>query len=161
MGVCTFFGHQNTPNSIRPKLKQTLEELIVKHDVSMFYVGNHGQFDALVKSVLQELKIVYPHIEYAVVLAYMPKLEQNDSSVDFTDSFLPEGIETVYPRYAISWRNKWMLRQADYVVTYVTHSWGGAAQFEQLAKRQHKTVIKLSSDAPGAVLEPHRATEQY
>lgn len=56
---------------------------------------------------------------------------------------LPEGIETVHPRFAISWRNKWMLKQSGYVVTYIIHSWGGAAQFAELAERQKKTVINL------------------
>lgn len=143
MRVCTFFGHQNTPDSIRPKLKQAIEELIVNQDVSMFYVGNHGQFDAMAKNLLRELKATYPQIEYGVVLAYMPKTEQTKQMGDMSDAFLPEGIETVHPRYAISWRNKWMIRQSDYVVTYVTHSWGGAAQFEAFAKRQNKIVIKL------------------
>jgi hypothetical protein len=36
-----------------------------------------------------------------------------------------------------------MLRQADYVVTYITHSWGGAAQFAELGKRKGKTIINL------------------
>ena len=122
MRVCTFFGHQNTPDSIRPKLKQAIEELIVNQDVSMFYVGNHGQFDTMAKNLLRELKATYPQIEYGVVLAYMPKTEQNEQMGDMSDAFLPEGIETVHPRYAISWRNKWMIQQSDYVVTYVTHS---------------------------------------
>jgi hypothetical protein len=56
---------------------------------------------------------------------------------------LPEGIETVPKRFAISWRNKWMLSRADYVVTYITRSWGGAAQFAELAERKEKTVIKV------------------
>ena len=42
-----------------------------------------------------------------------------------------------------TWRNKWMLKQSDYVVTYITHSWGGAAQFAEIAARQKKTVINL------------------
>jgi len=57
---------------------------------------------------------------------------------------LPEGIETVHPRFAISWRNKWMIEQSDYVVTYITHSWGGAAQFAEKAKRQKKGIINLA-----------------
>jgi len=56
---------------------------------------------------------------------------------------LPEGIETVHPRFAISWRNKWMIKQSDYVVTYITHSWGGAAQFAGKAEQQKKKVIHL------------------
>ena len=57
---------------------------------------------------------------------------------------VPEGVETVPPRFAIAWRNKWMLREADYVVTYITHGWGGAAQFAELAERQGKVIIRLA-----------------
>lgn len=42
------------------------------------------------------------------------------------------------------WRNCWMLQRADYVVTYITHPWGGAAQYSQKAKRAGKTVIHVS-----------------
>lgn len=108
----------------------------------MFYVGNQGRFDAIVRSVLRELKQEFPQINYAVVLAYMPgkQTEYDDSS----DTMLPERIESVHPRYAISWRNNWMLRQSDYVVTYITHSWGGAYQYVEKAKRGGKVVINLS-----------------
>ena len=80
---------------------------------------------------------------YAVVLAYMPQ-EKNDS-VDCSDTMLPEGIESVHPRYAISWRNNWMLRQSDYVVAYVTHSWGGAAQYLHKAENKGMYIINLAS----------------
>ena len=36
-----------------------------------------------------------------------------------------------------------LLRQSDYVVAYVTHFRGGAAQFAEMAERQEKTVIRL------------------
>ena len=141
MQSCTFFGHRECPDSIKPKLRPVMIDLINNHDVDMFYVGNQGQFDAIVRGVLRELKKEYPQINYAVVLAYMPgKQTEYD---DYTDTMLPEGIEAVHPRYAISWRNDWMLRQSDYVVTYITHSWGGAAQYAEKAKRHKKTVINL------------------
>ena len=108
----------------------------------MFYIGNQGRFDVIVRSVLRELKEEYPQINYAVVVAYMPgKQTEYD---DYSDTMLPEGIESVHPRYAISWRNNWMLRQSDYVVTYITHSWGGAYQYAEKAKRGGKVVINLS-----------------
>ena len=62
---------------------------------------------------------------------------------DYSDTMLPEGIESVHPHYAISWRNNWMLRQSDYVVTYITHSWGGAALYAKKAKNRNKTIINL------------------
>ena len=72
-----------------------------------------------------------------------PKQDEFDTR-DYSDTMLPEGIETVHPRFAISWRNKWMLKQSDYVVTYITHSWGGAAQFSEMAEHQKKIVINVA-----------------
>ena len=120
MAACTFFGHRDCPETVKPKLREALVDLIINHGVDMFYVGHQGRFDAYVHGVLQKLKLEYPQINYAVVLAYMPgkKTEYND----YSDTMLPEGIEPVHPHYAISWRNNWMLRQSEYVVTYITHS---------------------------------------
>ena len=141
MPVCTFFGHRECPDSIKIQLRDVLINLITNHDVDMFYVGNQGRFDAIVRGVLRELKKEYPQINYAVVLAHMPgKQTEYD---DYTDTMLPEGIEAVHPCYAISWRNNWMLQQSDYVVTYITHSWGGAAKFAARAKCQGKCIYSL------------------
>jgi len=139
--VCTFFGHRECPESVKDKLRVVLVDLITNHHVRRFYVGNQGQFDAHVRSVLRELKTEYPQIDYAVVLAYM--LGKKTEYDDYSDTMLPEGIESVHPHYAISWRNNWMLKQSDYVVTYITHTWGGAYQYAEKAKKQKKRVINL------------------
>ena len=137
----TFFGHKDTPKEIEPTLRTTLVDLIENKNVTVFYVGNNGNFDTMVRRQLEDLSHTYP-ITYSVVLAYLPtKKSEYD---DYTNSILPEGIETAPKRFAISWRNKWMIEQADIVVTYVTHSFGGAAQFKEMAKKQGKTVIELS-----------------
>ena len=108
--------------------------------ITVFYFGNNGNFDTMVRRQLEDLSNTYS-ITYNVVLAYLPaKKSEYD---DYTNTILPEGIETAPKRFAISWRNKWMIEQADIVVTYVTHSFGGAAQFKAMAERQGKTVIEL------------------
>ena len=141
MATCTFFGHRDCPDSIKQKLQETLIELIINHSVDMFYVGNHGRFDTIVHGVLKELKEEYPLINYAVVLAYMPgKQTEYD---DYSDTMLPEGIEVIHPRYAISWRNNWMLQQSEYVITYITHTWGGAARYTHKAIAARKIVLNL------------------
>ena len=149
MSACTFFGHRDCPSSIKSKLRKVLTDLIESHAVDMFYVGQQGSFDSMVRSVLKELVLLYPHINYAVVLERIPPKRDEFDIRDYSDTMLPEGIETVHPRFAISWRNKWMLKQSDYVVTYITHSWGGAAQFAELAERQRKTVINVTVKADG------------
>ncbi len=59
MAVCTFFGHRECPAEIKPVLRNTLEDLILNYGVDLFYVGNQGQFDACVRSVLRELTMKY------------------------------------------------------------------------------------------------------
>ena len=68
------------------------------------------------------------------------------STIDYSGTMLPEGIESVRPHYAISWRNNWMLKQSDYVVTYITHSYGGAAQYVNKATQQKKFVFYLGNE---------------
>ena len=139
--VCTFFGHKDTPKEIEPTLRSTLIDLITNKNVNVFYVGNNGSFDAMVRCQLEDLSLTYP-ITYNVVLAYLPT--KKSEYEDYTNTILPEGIETAPKRFAISYRNKWMVEQADIVITYVTHGFGGATQFKALAERQGKTVIELS-----------------
>jgi hypothetical protein len=47
-------------------------------------------------------------------------------------------LEEVPPKFAISKQNEWMVDQADVVVAYVTHGWGGAAATLQYAERKEK-----------------------
>ena len=136
----TFFGHKDTPKEIEPTLRTTLVDLIENHGATEFYVGNNGNFDTMVRRQLENLSQTYP-ITYNIVLAYLPT--KKNEYEDHSNTILPEGIETVPKRFAISYRNKWMIKQADVVVTYVTHSFGGAAQFKAMAERQGKTVIEL------------------
>lgn len=148
MFTCTFFGHRECPSNLKPQLRDTLKELIEQHGVGVFYVGNQGEFDKMVYSLLRELSTQYSQITYAVVLAYLPMKRADECfrTADYSHTLYPEGIEIVPKRFAIVWRNEWMLKQADYVVTYVTHSWGGAAKFAEKAQRLGKRVIGLAEE---------------
>ncbi len=138
--ICTFFGHRDCPERIRPELKRAITELIETKGVNVFYVGNHGAFDTMALSVLKEIKHEYQHIDYAVVLAYIPA----DSSVaDPLHTLLPDGIEAVPKRFSISYRNNWMLKHATFVISHVTVPHGGAAQYVEKAEKQGKIVINI------------------
>ena len=143
--TCCFFGHKDAPSSIYDKLEEAVKKLIVEDKVSSFLLGNQGQFDALALTAIRKLREMYPHITYNVVLAYMPGAKEVWSAYEPMETLYPEGLEAVHPRYAISLRNKWMIQESDVVVTYITHSWGGAAQFAELAERKNKRVINIAS----------------
>ena len=138
MAIVTFFGHRDTPKEIEPTLRLTLIDLIENINATVFYVGNHGSFDAMVRRQLENLSKTYP-IKCYVVLAYMPSKNDNPDE----HSILPEGIETVPRRFAINYRNKWMLNKSDIVVTYVTRNYGGAWEFKQIARKQKLIIIDL------------------
>ena len=144
MKVCTFFGHRDCPTSIKPRLRSILIDLIENKHVDTFYVGNQGNFDRLVCSLLQELSLEYTHISYNIVLAYLPNNSDALRFGSYLNIIFPEGLETVPLRCAISWRNSWMLERADLVVSYVAYSWGGASKFIDIAKQKGKCIINLA-----------------
>lgn len=61
MAVCTFFGHRDCPEEIRPKLRETLVRFIEDYGVDQFYVGNQGAFDRIAREVLCRLKKESPY----------------------------------------------------------------------------------------------------
>lgn len=141
---CCFFGHRDTPSRIADSLEETIVDLIENKSVNTFYVGNQGHFDAMVRSTLKKLKEKYPHIKYSVVLVYMPgKNNEYSKDDDYADTIYLDGLENVPPKFAIDRRNKWFIDNSDNVVAYITHSWGGAAKFYELAMKRKKNVINL------------------
>lgn len=139
MATVTFFGHRDAPKRIEPALRLALVDLIENKNAILFYVGNQGSFDAMVRRQLEDLAQTYP-ITYRIVLAYMPG--KSDASDEHT--ILPDGLETVPRRFAINHRNKWILDKADIVVTYVTHPSSGAYKMKETAIEKGKTVINLA-----------------
>lgn len=146
--ICTFFGHRDCPVSVKPKLRAALVDLIEQRGVDRFYVGRQGAFDAIVQTVLREMAETYPNISYAVVLERLSG-PRDETALKRSDTIFPEGLEAAPPRFAISQRNEWMLKQADYVIAYIIHGWGGAARFTKRAERQGKTIFNLAQKGPG------------
>ena len=143
MSVCVFFGHRDCDDDVKPLLLKTIETLILDHDVRQFYVGNHGRFDSMALQILRKMREKYPEIEYSVVLTRIPtKTAQGD--YDAYETSVPEGVEQVPPRFAISFCNHWMLQRATHVIAYVTRSYGGASQFVKKAYKMNKTVINIA-----------------
>ena len=140
MRVCTFFGHRDAADKIKPVLRETVIS-VIEEGVLQFYVGAQGRFDGMVRAVLKELAEQYP-IRYEVVLAYPPEPGRYECPEGFPTLF-PEGQEKVLLRFAIDRRNRWMVEQSDVVVSYTDKTYGGAVKYTMLAKKKGKTIIKI------------------
>ena len=108
-------------------------------------VGNQGAFDRMVYKALCSLRKIYPHIALNVVLAYIPeKPPEYAPYYDMADTCIPEGLERVPKRFAILYRNKWLVSVSQIVVTYVRCGVGGAAKAEEYARKKGKEILALA-----------------
>jgi len=89
----TFIGHSDTPESTKIALKKEIEKLITESDADLFYIGTHGNFDAMAKKCVMELQKNHPDINYFSILAYLP--QKNDEYTDYSKTIYPSGIESV------------------------------------------------------------------
>ncbi len=137
---CTFFGHRNAPYSIKGKLKETIESL-AKDGYECFFVGNSGTFDLLVQSVLAELKNENKIKKYRIVLSYIDEraLGENQEETVFL-----EGQESVLPKFAISKRNEWMIKNSNVAVVYLVDATSNSAKWVERARRKSLKIINLA-----------------
>lgn len=143
MKTCCFFGHADTSDKIKPRLINEIEKLIINENVEQFYVGNHGNFDAIVLNALKKIKLQYPQIQYEIVLAYMPSTKNAHQSTDPT--VYPDGLETVPKKLAIIFRNKWMAKNSDIAIVYINHTFGGAYNAYKTAQKHDVHIINIAS----------------
>lgn len=143
--IVTFCGHKNVSDStvVGKKLRVVIEELISR-GATEFYLGGYGGFDSLAASTVRSLKASHPDIRLILVIPYLNR--EYDSKA--YDELLYPPLENVLPRYAISKRNEWMVEEAQVVVSYVTHDWGGASKTLAFAKRKKKEIISVVPDTP-------------
>ena len=142
MSACTFFGHRDC-YGLSPELLRSEIEKLINRGVNEFLVGNHGKFDAMARTALRSLQAQYPHIRYKVVLAYLPS--KYEESADLTDTVYPEGLENVHPKFAVEWRNRYLINSSDICICCVNRTWGGAYKFARMAVRRGLSVVNLGS----------------
>ena len=136
--IITFCGHDNVQDldQVRDWLCNVLEQFSKKESV-ICYLGGYGGFDRLAVSVVRQMQQANPTLQAVLILPYLNR-KYDESGYDYT-LFPP--LESAPPRYAISKRNQWMVQQADVVIAYVTHNWGGAAKTLEYARRKKKKVV--------------------
>ena len=143
--ICSFFGHRNISENIKSVLYTEIENHIKKNKVDVFYVGGYGQFDRMASGILHELKDRYPHISVYHVLAYIPTGAKKESFEKEQPTLYPNGLETVPRKFAITYRNRIMIDQSDYVVGYVRMCYGGAYEALKYAERKNKNIVNLAT----------------
>lgn len=66
----------------------------------------------------------------------------------YDEILMPEGLEYAHYKAAISKRNRWMVDQADCLVSYIIRQYGGAYQTYRYAQRKSIPIINVAKGAP-------------
>ena len=144
--TCIFFGHADAPDSIKHNLKKTIIQLINAEGIKAFYVGNNGNFDYYVQGALKEIAQTQKDICYHIVLSHINEKAIN-ACQDIT--IFPEGLEKTLPRFAISKRNEWLIKNADIVVAYVKYKVSHCYNWAQKAAKKGLKVINIADTSIG------------
>ena len=147
--IVTFCGHSHFSKSkeYEQKILSFLEEKVGNQSADM-YLGGYGDFDNFAYSCCRKYKETHPNISLVFVTPYLT-VEYQKNHLDYQqtryDSILYPEIEDKPPRFAIFYRNKYMVEKADYVVAYIDHDWGGAYTTYKHAKRKGKEILNLAN----------------
>ena len=137
----TFCGHGKITytDETRKLLRDTIEKLI-SEGADEFLLGGYGAFDVMAANAVRSLKEKYAYIKSVLVVPYIDR----DFDRDLYDCSEYPPIEQVPKRFAILKRNEWMVNQADVLVAYVDHDWGGAAKTLEHAVSKKKRIINVA-----------------
>ena len=140
--IVTFCGHSSFKKSdeIERKILSFLEENI-SDSYAQMYLGGYGAFDDFACECCKKYKAEHPNVSLILVTPYI-----NNSCVSTNYDFViyPE-IEKVPKRFAITYRNRYMIDRSDFVIAYVEHLWGGAYQSYKYAKSKGKKILNLAN----------------
>ena len=145
--VITFCGHSTfvkTPE-IEERLLSILQNQVGDKPTDLF-LGGYGSFDSFAWECCRKYQSEHPQVKLVLITAYMTIEHQKNYLAyqkDYYDAIIYPEIEDKPLKFAISYRNKWMVEQADLVIAYVNHNSGGAWQTYQHAKRKKKNIINL------------------
>ena len=119
---CCFFGHRKIEETseLTKRLKNVIENLIVKNNVNVFLFGSKSEFNSLCLNVVTELKEKYPQIIRIYVRAEYEIINdsyQNYLLKSYEKTYYPEKIKGAGKASYIK-RNYEMIDKSKYCVVY-------------------------------------------
>ena len=146
--IVTFFGHSHFSKA--KEYKQKIIDLLLSEvcDTPVnFYLGGYGDFDTLAYECCKKYKEQHPEASLIFITPYIT--EEYDRNhlryyrAKYDDIFYPE-LEKIPPKFAIVYRNRWMIEKSDLVICGITHDFGGAYKTYLYAKKKKKKIFNIT-----------------
>ena len=147
--VITFCGHAifTTTEEQEQKMLAFLETTVGNQAADMYF-GGYGEFDEFAYRCCKEYKKTHPNVYLFFITPYITENYQKKHlffQKEKYDGIIYPEIENKPLKFAIFYRNKWMVEKADYVITFVNHDWGGAYIAYRYAKQKGKPIFNLGT----------------
>lgn len=152
--IISFIGHRslNHYNGLFERVQQAIIENIGFVERVVFLCGGYGDFDDLCAQVCRSIKAKRGNCEISFVTPYMTVAQQEKikglMKLKLYDSVVYPPLEQVPLKFAICKRNEWMIDQSDFIIACVEHSFGGAYQSLNYARRKEKRIVNLAEKMP-------------
>ena len=146
--IITFCGHSDfIKNEVTEKKFLSFLGETVGEECAEFYLGDYGNFDSFAYNCCRIYKQTHPNVLLVFVTPYLeeeyitnrPKYRESHY-----DSIIYPSIENKPKRFAIFYRNKYMVEQADFIIAYVNKNYGGAYTTYRYAKKMGKVIFNLA-----------------
>lgn len=146
--IITFCGHSDYLEHKEDEERLlSLLEIIANGQHVDFYLGGYGKFDAFAKNCAEKFKNTHNDAKIIFVTPYLNKWldDRREYLEKEYDEILYPELEQMPLKFAISKRNEWMVKQADYVFAYVNTHYGGAYNALLYAAKHNKPYMNLYS----------------
>lgn len=142
----SLFGHRRADElwKLENTLVSKIKALIQTKSYVSFLIGRNGDFDEYAASIIKRVQkeIGKENNDITLVLPYTV------SNIGYYKEYydhiiIPESTYCVYPKSAITFRNRWMIDQSDLAIFFIEHKTGGAYHTMKYAEKQNKCVFLL------------------
>ena len=122
--IITFCGHSQFIRTAEyeQKILAFLEEKVGDNPAD-FYLGGYGSFDSFARECCRKYQTEHPHAKLVLITPYMTIEHQKNHLAyekDYYDAIVYPELEDKPLKFAISYRNKWM----------VENSWGASSGYQ-------------------------------
>jgi len=146
--VIAFCGHSNYVETYEDERK-IIEfiERAVGDSPCDFFLGEYGAFDEFCYKTAVKFKEMHQNVRLMFITPYVDEAYLRKHTVENQkqfDSIIYPEIEKAPLRYAISYRNRWIVKQADVIIAYVKNKFGGAYSMYKYAKQKNKVIYNIA-----------------